>query len=114
MVGTAVVVVLFILGCRWVVGDNLAVLEKTNRKECVAEQYCVTWVSYPDLLVSKGRDEVHVYRVGQENGRFYSVTDPFAGDVADAEVSLTDGGITVSNSSVTITWSADTLGLLAD
>ncbi len=114
VIGAALAVVLFILGCRWVVGDSLVLFEKVNRKECLANQYCVTWVSYPDLVVSQGRDEIHVYHADQEGGRYYGVTDPLDGDVSDAEVNLTDEGITIATPSVTITWSTDTLNLLND
>ncbi len=64
MIGTAVVVVLFILGCRWMVGDSLAVFEKVARQDCQDDGYCVSWVSYPELLVAGGRQEVHVYQAG--------------------------------------------------
>lgn len=77
MVGT----VLVLFGARLFVGSNLSYFEQVEPgTTCTATEqlegsYCLKWVSYPDLLVQEGRQEVHLYVQGQENGRFYSVPD---------------------------------------
>ncbi|MCE0536717.1 hypothetical protein LWF15_14510 [Kineosporia rhizophila] len=114
MIGTAVVVVLFILGCRWMVGDSLAVFEKVARQDCQDDGYCVSWVSYPELLVAGGRQEVHVYQAGHAGDRFYVAPDPFQGDLSGVSVTMDEEGVSITDGSVTLSWSAQTLERLGD
>lgn len=116
MLGTVVTTVLVILGVRWVLGDNLAVFEKVSHKQCLATEagsYCVAWVSYPDLLVSRGREMIHVCSEGQGD-RFYALVDPFEGDLTGVSIGVEDGGIAVVGDSVSLHWSAEKLNRLAD
>ena len=118
VIGTMLITVLAILGSRFVVGDNLAFFGKVAPgATCTGTQqlddtYCLKAVSYPDLLLQKGRQEMHLYVDGQEDGRFYTVPDPFSGDPADESLAWGENGLSITDGSLTLTWSLETLARL--
>jgi hypothetical protein len=110
-----VVTVLILFGFRAAIGSNLSLFEQVEpgttctATEQLEGEYCLQWVSYPDLLVQKGRQEVHLYVQGHEDGRFYSVPDPFLGDSSGVSIAWVDEGLSISDGTLRLTWSEDAL-----
>lgn len=70
-------------------------------------------VSYPDLLIQPGRTEMQLSLQDNEE-RMISVPDPFTGDPADQELAWSRDGLSITDGSITLTYSLRTLSQLTD
>lgn len=121
VIASVVLTVLAIVVARQAVGDNLAWFGKVEPGggTCTSQDglegwYCLESVSYPDLLVQTGRTEMHLFLQDHEDGRMISVPDPFTGDPADQELAWGQDGLSITDGSITLTYSLKTLAELTD